>query len=87
MAQIVETLSVSFFMLLDVSLVPYIFSVKLNDPTWYASLRGVSGSVAVIICGRKKKSNRNFGLAREVKRAEVFLPNEKGKGNDFGNCL
>lgn len=23
---------------------------KLNDPTWYASLRGVSGSVNSIIC-------------------------------------
>ena len=23
---------------------------KLNDPTWYALLRGVSGSVIIIIC-------------------------------------
>ena len=35
---------------------------KLNDPTWYASLRGVSGSVNVIIREYTQKCNYNISL-------------------------
>ena len=36
--------------------------IKLNDPTWYASLRGVSGSVAYIVCMQRRKSNRKIKI-------------------------
>ena len=35
----------------------YTVPIKLNDPTWYASLRGVSGSVIIIICNKIIKVN------------------------------
>ena len=33
---------------------------KLNDPTWSASLRGVSGSVTIIICRKSGFVNINL---------------------------
>ena len=43
-----------------VSVPPYIFSLKLKDPTWSASLRGVLGSVNISICDCHEKNNVFF---------------------------
>ena len=39
-----------------VSVPPCIFSLKLKDPTWSASLRGVLGTVDISICYFHKKT-------------------------------
>lgn len=70
-----------------VSVPPYIFSLKLKDPTWSASLRGVLGPVDISICDFHKKNNVFFKYVHYL--ALLFI-NSKSLYDDWnfnGKCL